>query len=175
MKLDITYSGYRPGALASILKLHIDYYHRHWNFGLPFEVKVASELAEFVSRMNDTHDVFLSAYAPDGQLHGSITIDARRVESDGAHLRWFIVSPESAGQGIGQELISRAITHCDRLKYKKVYLTTFKGLDAARNLYDRNGFKLDDERNDDQWNGDVIEQRFVRLFAKKTKTSSRRS
>ena len=164
MVVDLTYAGYRPGALASVLKLHTDYYHKHWNFGLQFELKVACELAEFLGRIDQRRDMFLSAYSSDGQLHGSITIDASREEKDGAHLRWFIASLESAGQGIGRELMSRAITHCDQLKFKKIYLTTFQGLDSARSLYDRWGFHLESECTVDQWNGGVIEQRFVRLL-----------
>ena len=165
MTLDVNYTGYRPGALADVLGLHIDYYHRHWNFDLPFEVKVASELAEFLGRIDEERDMFLSAYASDGQLLGSITIDACRAQSDGAHLRWFIVSAEASGQGIGQALISRAIAHCDHRKFKKIYLTTFSGLDPARKLYDRCGFKLESEHAEDQWNGGVTEQKFVRVFA----------
>lgn len=164
MNLNVTYSGYRPGALAGVLRLHTDYYHEHWNFGLPFEVKIASELAEFIGRLHEKRDMFLSAYSSDNQLLGSITIDASGIERNGAHLRWFIVSPESAGQGIGQELMSRAITHCDRQKFDRVYLTTFKGLDAARSIYDRWGFFLESEHKEDQWNGGVTEQRFVRLL-----------
>jgi GNAT superfamily N-acetyltransferase len=160
--MDVSYAGYQPGAITRVVQLHIDYYHRHWNFGLPFEMKVASELSEFFSRIDPERDMFLCAYGPDEQLLGSITIDAESVESEGAHLRWFIVSEESTGLGVGKTLISRAIEHCDQLKFDRIYLTTFKGLDAARALYDRFGFKLESESNRDQWNGDVIEQKFVR-------------
>lgn len=36
---------------------------------LTFEVVVALELAEFLSRMNAAHDLSLFAFASDGQLH----------------------------------------------------------------------------------------------------------
>ncbi len=162
MTTGITYAGYSPGALANVLRLHTDYCCKHWKFGLRFEVKVASELAEFIGRMDETRDLFLSAYSSDDQLRGSITIDTSQHETNDAHLRWFIVSPDFVGKGIGQELMTRATTHCDQLNIQRVYLTTFAGLDAARNLYDRNGFKLVHVRNNDQWNGGVIEQKFIR-------------
>ncbi|OED36104.1 hypothetical protein AB833_28585 [Chromatiales bacterium (ex Bugula neritina AB1)] len=143
--------------------MHVDYYHTYWNFGQQFEVKVAGEMAEFLGRMDQINDLFLSVYSSDGRLLGSITIDASEADVGGAHLRWFIVSPQSAGQGLGRKLITRAINHCDQLNFCRVYLTTFKGLDAARSLYDSCGFVLEGEKNVDQWNGGVIEQKFVRL------------
>ena len=43
-----------------------------------------------------------------------------------------------------------------------VWLTTFAGLDAARALYERHGFRLVSESDIDQWSGGVREQRFER-------------
>ncbi len=168
MSMEVSYAGYRPGAIASVVRLHIDYYDKHWNFGLAFEMKVASELLEFLSRIDPEHDMFLCAYDSDGQLLGSITIDAADVDDKGAHLRWFIVSEECTGLGVGKALISSAIEHCDQLKFDRIYLTTFKGLDAARALYDRFGFVLESENDKDQWNGGVIEQKFFRLLNVRT-------
>ena len=39
---------------------------------------------------------------------------------------------------------------------------TFKGLDAARHLYEAAGFKLAEESEGRQWGSVVVEQRFVR-------------
>lgn len=163
MSVDIEFAGYRPGALAAIVQLHMNYYHEHWQFGLHFETKIASELAEFLSRMDNQSDLIVTAYKSGGeQLIGSIIIDAVHADSKGAHLRWFIVDPQLAGQGLGRQLIDLAIQHCDNKAFAQVYLTTFRGLDAARSLYESLGFRLDDESNVDQWQGGVVEQRFIR-------------
>jgi len=161
---NVVYSGYKPGALASILKLHVHYYHQQWNFGLPFEVNVASGLAEFLSRMNVNRDLFECAYNQDGALIGSIIIDAAGTDIGDAHLRWFIDSQEYAGHGIGRELMSRAISHCDNLGYNSIFLNTFNGLDAARSLYEQFNFRLVKEEANDQWKGGVTQQTFVRRF-----------
>ena len=51
--------------------------------------------------------------------------------------------------------------------YDRTWLTTFKGLDAARSLYERNGFMLAGEADkDDQWGGGVREQIFERAKPK---------
>ena len=135
----IELSGYRPGALAGIVALHAAYYSRHWKFGLPFETKVASELAEFLTRMDSGRDLFLVAWQQ-GQVAGSIVIDESGGGAMGAHLRWFIVSDRARGTGTGKALIEKALRHCDARGFERVWLTTFAGLDAARALYERYGF-----------------------------------
>ncbi|MER2534267.1 MAG: GNAT family N-acetyltransferase [Rhizobiaceae bacterium] len=153
--------GYRPGCLGDIVALHARYYAREWSFGLAFEAKVATELAEFLSRMDLSRDLFVAAYDGD-RLAGSIVVDVSGGGPEGAHLRWFIVSDEARGTGLGAALMGRAMHFCDAQGVRRVWLTTFRGLDAARRLYERHGFRLAGERAEDQWQGGVVEQRFVR-------------
>ena len=48
--MHIMIGGYRPGAIGRIAEMHAEYYHRNWGFGLFFEAKAATELAEFLDR-----------------------------------------------------------------------------------------------------------------------------
>ncbi|MFP3710951.1 MarR family transcriptional regulator, partial [Paraburkholderia sp. SIMBA_009] len=50
----------------------------------------------------------------------------------------------------------------DALDIDETYLWTFKGLDAARHLYESAGFVLTQEAEGTQWGGAVVEQRFSR-------------
>lgn len=158
----IELDGYRPGALAGIVALHVRYYAREWRFGLPFEAKVAAELAEFLQRMDGDRDLFLVAYL-DGEPVGSVVVDMSGGGEGGAHLRWFIVGDGGRGKGLGRNLLARAIAHCDALGCATIWLTTFFGLDAARALYEQAGFVLVAESDVDQWSGGVREQRFERI------------
>jgi len=90
-------AGYRPGTLADVVKLHMDYYSPNWGFGLAFETKVATELAEFLSRFDPDYDSFLVVYGTDGECVGSISLDSRDAAGAGAHVRWFIVDEKLAG------------------------------------------------------------------------------
>lgn len=153
--------GYRPGALAGIVALHMRYYAGAWTFGLAFEAKVASELAEFLQRMDGERDLLLVAYEA-GEPVASIVMDVSGGGEGGAHLRWFIVGDAMRGSGLGRDLLARALDHCDRLGCSRIWLTTFAGLDAARTLYERAGFALVAESEVDQWRGGVREQRFER-------------
>jgi GNAT superfamily N-acetyltransferase len=157
----ISFDGYRPGALGCVLGLHMDYYAAQWGFGRAFEIKVATELAEFLARMDASRDLFLTAWRGDA-LAGSISMDVTGGGPDGAHLRWFVVSGRERGSGLGKELMARAIGHADSVAAGPVWLTTFAGLEAARALYERHGFTLCSESEDDQWQGGVREQLFRR-------------
>ena len=52
--------------------------------------------------------------------------------------------------------------HCDRLGFAATRLWTFKGLDAARKLYESVGFQLVREEAGEQWGSTVTEQQFIR-------------
>ena len=103
--------GYVPGALGRVAELHGVYYHDYWKFGLFFEAKVAVELSEFLKRYDENRDGFWTVLL-DGRVEGSITIDGVYGESEGAHLRWFIMSDALRGKGAGNQLIKTAISFC---------------------------------------------------------------
>jgi GNAT superfamily N-acetyltransferase len=151
---------YIPGSIGRVAELHGTYYHHHWGFGLFFEAKVATELAEFLRRYDEKRDGFWTATL-EGRVEGSITIDALHVESEGAHLRWFIVSDALRGRGIGNRLINSALDFCRDRGYRRLYLWTFEGLHPARYLYEKSGFKLVEQRRGIQWGTEVNEQQFL--------------
>ena len=152
-------SGYVPGAIGRVAELHAIYYHKHWGFSIFFESKVATELSEFLRRFKEERDGFWVA-SVDGRIVGSIAIDGLNHNSEGAHLRWFIVAPESQGQGFGKILIEEAIEFCRGKGFGRIYLWTFAGLDTARHLYERYGFRLCEQCEGNQWGKTVTEQMF---------------
>jgi GNAT superfamily N-acetyltransferase len=157
--IDVKLSGYIPGAIGRVAELHGRYYHEYWGFDLFFESKVATELSEFLCRFNEARDGFW-VVSVEGSIIGSIAIDGLNYDSKGAHLRWFIVTPENQGQGIGKVFIKEAIEFCRRTKFNQVYLWTFAGLDAARHLYEKFGFKVSEQHKGNQWGEKVMEQMF---------------
>jgi len=156
---DVRLSGYIPGAIGRIAELHGTYYHKHWGFHLFFESKVAMELSEFLRRFDEAWDGFWVA-SVDEKIAGSIAIDGFHHDSEGAHLRWFIIAPENQGHGIGNRLLAEAIGFCRRKQYGRIYLWTFAGLHPARQLYEKFGFKLCEEHGGEQWGKAVTEQKF---------------
>jgi len=151
--------GYIPGSIGRVAELHGTYYQQHWGFGLFFEAKVATELAAFLSRYDEHTDGFWTAVVG-GSIEGSIAIDGSHAAAEGAHLRWFITSDVLRGKGVGNQLMGIVTGFCKSQGYRRVYLSTFEGLNTARHLYEKNGFRLVDQRKGNQWGREVSEQQF---------------
>lgn len=155
----VTIESYRPGLIGETVRLHALYYAKHWGFDVRFETQVASELGAFMARADQTRDGLWWA-AAGGQYGGTVAVDGSLGETDGARLRWFIVDEQFQGAGVGARLLGAALAFCRAQRFPKVHLWTFKGLDAARALYERNGFTLVEERPFTDWGAPIIEQKF---------------
>jgi GNAT superfamily N-acetyltransferase len=153
--------GYVSGCIDRIVQLHAAYYSAAHGFGPAFESRVRRELDAFLRDYVSGRDLLLLA-SNGGDIEGSIAIDGSRAHEEGAHLRWFITSDAVRGQGAGRQLLERALRFSDQCRYGKVHLSTFVGLDAARHLYEAQGFQLVHEAPGDQWGTVVREQKFER-------------
>jgi len=160
MKSGITIAGYEPGAIGRVVELHAKYYQKSWGFDVVFEAKVAAGLGEFFDRFNPEIDGFWIARRG-GAIVGAITIDGGGWREDGARLRWFIVDEAARGLGAGTALMGEAMGFCRKAGHSRVYLWTFGGLDAARRLYERHGFRLVEEHEGTEWGKAMREQRMV--------------
>ncbi|QGZ64894.1 bifunctional helix-turn-helix transcriptional regulator/GNAT family N-acetyltransferase [Paraburkholderia acidisoli] len=157
--------GYRPGCIGDIASLHARFYAANWGFGAFFEQLVATGLAAFAQGLPAANQALWLAMER-GRALASLAIDGHGGQDgqpgDGhAHLRWFIVDDSLRGTGIGRQLMTRAMDYVDA-RFAQTYLWTFKGLDAARHLYESFGFELAEEAEGSQWGTKVTEQRFVR-------------
>jgi len=158
---EVALQGYVPGAIGRVAEMHARYYSREWGFGLYFEAKVASEVSEFLMRFESSRDGFWTVVNNDNRVLGSLAIDGLKAPSAGAHLRWFILSRDLAGQGWGNRLMEEAVSFCRDREYPRVYLWTFDGLHVARHLYEKFGFRITEQVEGNQWGTRVLEQKFV--------------
>ena len=156
--------GYKPGVVGRLTEIHANFYSDLVGFGSVFETQIASDLAQFVPRLaREVNSLWFAEL--DEEIVGGIAIDGEDLGHAKAHLRWFIVDDGLRGSGAGKALIRSAIDFCDTHGFLETHLWTFKGLDAARKLYEENGFVLAEEYVGDQWGVEVVEQRFVRSRA----------
>ena len=158
----IAYSAYYPGLMSRIIEMQAKYYHKFWNFGLEYEINVASELGTFMSQYNPGKDVLLYALTEE-KVIGSLIINGSDIDEGEAQLRWFIMDDDYIGYGVGAKLMDKALEFCKEKKFKKVFLLTFKGLGMARNLYERHGFELKHEKENQKWGPLVTEQYYERV------------
>lgn len=162
-QLDCTIeTGYRPGLIGRMVEMHLSHYGPHAGFGAPFETRVASDLSEFVKRLDKPCNQVWSALRRD-RIVGSIAIDGEDLGNGHAHLRWFIVDDGLRGAGAGKRLLGKALTFCDGFGFNAIDLWTIRGLEAARALYEANGFEMIEEYEGDQWGRSITEQRFRRF------------
>jgi len=76
-----------------------------------------------------------------------------------------VVSDQAKGLGVGNGLMARAMAFVDQFDNSQTRLWTFRGLDAARHLYEKFGFQLVEEQSGSQWGTQVAEQKFIRSAA----------
>lgn len=164
MNCQISY-GYRPGAIGRIAEMHGVYYNEQWGFDLFFEAKVATELSAFLNNFDATHDGFWVATHGD-RIIGSIAIVGQDVNRKEARLRWFIIDHNFQGLKLGNMLMQEAFDFCRRVPFHRVYLTTFDGLDKARHLYEKFGFRISSQQEDAHWGKRMVEQEFELLLDK---------
>lgn len=153
--------GYRPGLVARVTEMHAVHYAREAGFGRRFETVVAGGLAAFCDRLDAPVNGIWAALQ-DKRIIGSVAVDGEDLGPGLAHLRWFIVDDTMRGTGLGRRLLAAALAFSDAQHFAEMHLWTFAGLDAARHLYEANGFMLAEERLGSQWGKQVLEQHFVR-------------
>jgi len=158
-------AGYAPTLIGRVVEMMHSHMNKHYGFGVTFEKRIASDLVEFMSRIDAPGNEIWRAESND-RIVGSISIDGHHSDDGYAHLRWFIVSDETRGGGVGKALLSQALAFCDKHGYREIHLWTVKGLDAARKLYENSGFSLAEEYQGDQWGTRVVEQKFVRRLGR---------
>lgn len=152
-------SGWTPGLLGEVIAEHGRYYEAHWQLGATFEAKVAEAMGEWFSRYDPGRDGILHARDEAGFL-GSISLDGTGYPEAGGRIRFFILADRARGTGIGRRLLDRMMGLAVSTGQQRLWLTTFRGLDAARHLYEQAGFRLAGESLDQSWGRPLHEQRF---------------
>ncbi len=154
-------SGYLPGFTGRTLEMHMQYYSRTVGFGAFFEAAVGAALADLTGRLSHPLNQTWSALSGK-RIVGSVSIDGENLGENRAHLRTFIIDDSVRGSGVGRQLLNRAVSFCDEQGFDETHLWTFKGLDAARHLYESVGFTLAEEQPGTQWGQLMTEQLFIR-------------
>jgi GNAT superfamily N-acetyltransferase len=180
--VDIRYSPFhlrtelRPGDLGCLTYLHGILYARERGWDRTFEAYVARGLAGFVLDYDQTRERVWLAERGDEILGSIAIVRARDGATRGAHheraevgdegaadvaqLRWFLVHPDTRGQGLGRKLIGEALNFCHVAGYRRVILWTVSGLDAAAHLYRAAGFERVEARTHQIWGRVVTEERY---------------
>ncbi len=139
----------RPGDLGRLIALHGECYDPLPGFGLKFEAYVAHTIAEYVLDAGGNGRIWLAEQR--GELVGCAAVVLR--EGGQAQLRWVLVSPASRGDGIGRELVGRALDYSRAQGCREVFLETTDGLPESEALYLSLGFEVESNTIEELWDG----------------------
>lgn len=157
------FTGYRDELIGAVAAMHSRIYSKIAGFGAHFEAMVATNFANFINRLEfEGNQTWYAEHK--GRIVASISIDGQAAGENTGCLKWFVVEPEVQSEGLGGELMQLAMDFCEEQKFSEVHLDTFEGLDAARRLYERHGFKLTEERLGRNYGQEVMQQKFVKIF-----------
>ena len=152
--------GYVPGFGAEMVRLHMDYYAQHWNFGRNFEHHLFRDFHALMDTFDPDLDQLLRVETARGEVLGTLVIEGSNQPKGHGRVRYFIMDARIKGMGFGKKLLDQALATCRARGQTKLWLTTFKGLDAARALYERAGFEMTEEYADDAWHEGTGEVRY---------------
>jgi DNA-binding MarR family transcriptional regulator/GNAT superfamily N-acetyltransferase len=139
---DVVLRAPAPGDLGWILERHGALYAREYGYDATFEGMVARIIADFAAGHDPAREAAWIAEL-DGRRVGSI-LCVRRDDTT-AQLRVLLVEPGARGLGIGGRLVDECLAFARRAGYAQIVLFTYDVHGEARRIYERAGFRLDEQ------------------------------
>jgi DNA-binding MarR family transcriptional regulator/GNAT superfamily N-acetyltransferase len=135
----VTLRSHRAGDMGWVMSLHGELYDREYAWDARFEALVGEIVVDFLRNYDAKRERCWIAEL-DGERVGSIFLvkETSRV----AKLRLLLVDPKARGRGVGKLLVQTCVEFARNAGYTKVTLWTNSVLDAARHIYESEGFSL---------------------------------
>ena len=139
----------RCGDLGRIVSLHGQAYEPLGGYGLRFEAYVGQTIAEFVLQDDANGRIWLAERS--GILVGCSAIVLR--DNSIGQLRWVVVDPNERGDGLGKDLVDRALEYCRHKGCRSIILETTDGLPESERMYEKLGFCIKSNTVEELWDG----------------------
>lgn len=135
----ITLRDPHPGDMGWVVQQHGEIYWRDYGWDASFEALVLKIVSGIVQKWQPAFEKCWIAEVNGARAGSAFVV---RKSKTTAQLRLLILTADARGLGLGGKLTDECIAFAHATGYKRLMLWTNSGLQAARAIYLKRGFKL---------------------------------